>query len=170
MAVKPKTRTLPIVPLPHSSVLLPGVTLRIPLANRADIAAILAHIYSKASTPQPSAQSITIGCVPLNSPFLSPDGQKLIDNGPDSKKNKKLSYETDPGQAKKEDLFNYGTLARVSGVQGRREGQLALVIEGVQRFRVDKITQERPYFQGKIVMHEDEGGFIPYTHVRSPRS
>jgi ATP-dependent Lon protease len=148
-------RTLPLIPLPHSIVLLPGVVTRIPLQNRADIAAILANIYSKASTPRPEASSVTAGCVPLNSPYLSPDGKQLIENG-DAKDNKSAAGQTDPSLASKADLFMYGTMARVTGVQGKRPGELSLMVEGVSRFKIEKFVRERPYFEAKIALHEDE--------------
>lgn len=152
-APSPKISTLPIVPLPPSLVLLPGVTTRIPLQNRADIAAILAHIYSKAATPRPEASSVTVGCVPLASPFLSPDGKHLIEAG--DKTAKQPPAQIDPAQARKGDLFGYGTLARVTGVQGRRPGELMLVVEGVSRFQVERVVRERPYFEAKVVTHEE---------------
>ncbi|KXL46450.1 MAG: hypothetical protein FE78DRAFT_89413 [Acidomyces sp. 'richmondensis'] len=152
MAKSTKTRTLALVPLPTQVVLLPGVTTRIPLQNRADVAAILAHIYSRASTPQPEPNNVTVGCVPLNSPYLSSDGKQLIEDGAE---NKLVSAQVDPAQARKPDLFLYGTVARVTGVQGRRAGELMLVVEGMQRFKTDKILRERPYFEAKVTLHED---------------
>lgn len=150
----PHSRHLSLVPLPHSLVLLPGVTTRVPLQNRADVAAILAHIYSKASTPRPEPSSVTVGCVPLNSQHLSSDGKRLIESG--EKDKKKPAVEVDPAQARKPDLFQYGTMARVTGVQGRRPGELMLVVEGVQRFKVEKITRERPYFEAQVQLHQEE--------------
>ncbi|EMC91839.1 hypothetical protein BAUCODRAFT_79109 [Baudoinia panamericana UAMH 10762] len=148
-----RIRSLPLVPLPPGLVLLPGVTSRIPLENRADVAAILAHIYSKASTPRPEASSITVGCVPLNSPYLSADGKRLIE---DADKDKTAAViQTDPAQARKPDLFQYGVLARVTGVQGRRAGELTLLVEGVSRFKIEKVLRERPYFEAKVAMHEE---------------
>lgn len=148
-------RTLALIPLPHSTVLLPGVVTRIPLQNRADIAAILANIYSKAATPRPEASSVTVGCVPLNSPYLSPDGKQLIENG-DGKDDKSAAGQTDPALASKADLFMYGTMARVTGVQGKRPGELSLMVEGISRFKVEKLVRERPYFEAKVALHEDE--------------
>jgi len=145
--------TLPIVPLATSSLLLPGVTLRIPLQRRSDIAAILASIYSKAATPRPDATAITVGCVPLNSPYLSPDGDRLIEDGSQKPKQEKS---VEPAQAKPKDLYRYGTLARVSGVQGRGRGDLSLVVEGISRFRLDQITQEKPYLEAKVETYEEE--------------
>lgn len=155
MAKPVKSRTLPLVPLPHSLVLFPGVTTRIPLQNRADIAAILAHIYSKASTPRPEPSSVTVGCVPLNSPHLSPDGKLLIEDGDKTKK--PPIVETDPAQARKEDLFQYGTVARVTGVQGRQPGGLTLIVEGASRFKIEKVLRERPYLEAKVIPHVETG-------------
>jgi len=149
----PNMQTLPIIPLATSSILLPGVTLRIPLQRRGDIAAILASIYSKAATPRPDATAITVGCVPVNSPYLSPDGNRLIEDG---SKQSKQEKSVEPAQAKANDLYNYGTLARVSGVQGRGRGELALVVEGISRIRLDKITQEKSYIEAQVEVYEEE--------------
>ncbi|KAK5130232.1 hypothetical protein LTR08_002278 [Meristemomyces frigidus] len=150
MAISPqRTRTLPLIPLPRNLVLLPGVTTRIPLVNRPDVAAILAYVYSKASTPRPEPSSVTVGCVPLNSAYLSADGKQLLEDGdPDRKV---ATAQTDPAQARRADLFNYGTMAKVTGVQG-----LALVVEGVSRFKIDKMTRERPYFEARVSLHEGD--------------
>ncbi|KAK1004105.1 hypothetical protein LTR91_004551 [Friedmanniomyces endolithicus] len=153
MANPSRTRTLPLIPLPSLLVLLPGVTARIPLQNRADVAALLANIYSKAATPRPEPSSITIGCVPLRSAYLSADGKQLLEAA--SKDTEGVTVQTDPSQARKPDLFQYGVLARVTGVQGRREGQLTLVVEGVSRFRTDKIIRERPYFEARVTVYEE---------------
>lgn len=151
------SRTLPLVPLPHSVVLLPGVTTRVPLQNRADIAAILAHIYSKAGTTRPEPSSVTVGCVPLNSPYLSPDGKQLIGDGSaEAKEKKQPPTSLHPSQATKTNLFQYGTMARVSGVQGRKPGELMLVVEGVSRFKIEKVTKERPYFEADVVLYPEE--------------
>ncbi|SMR58490.1 unnamed protein product [Zymoseptoria tritici ST99CH_1E4] len=147
------SRTLPLIPLPASTVLFPRATIRIPLQNRADIAAILANVYSKASHPRPEPNSVTIGCVPLNSQYLSSDGKQLIEN---ASGNKKAVAQADAGQASKADLFQYGTMARVSGVQGQRPGELMLVVEGVSRFKIEKITHEKPYFQAQVTLHNEE--------------
>lgn len=118
------------------------------------MAAILAHIYSKASTPRPEPSSVTVGCVPLNSPYLSPDGKRLIE-GVDSKDKKANPIEPDPAQARKPDLFQYGTVARVTGVQGRRAGELMLVVEGISRFKVETFVRQRPYFEARVQVHDD---------------
>ena len=148
---KSKSKMVPIVPLPKEQVLLPGVSLRVSIANRADLAALLAHIYSTASEPR-GESAINIGCVPLNSPYLSSDGKRLIADGQENRKEVPAIH---PVNATKNDLFGFGTLAKVSGVQGRNRGELSLVVEGISRFKVEKITQERPYFEAAVVPHVD---------------
>ncbi|KAG9953965.1 ATP-dependent protease-like protein La, partial [Aureobasidium melanogenum] len=150
----PQMTIIPIIPLAEGSVLLPGLTLRIPLQGRGDIAAILANIYSKAATPAPDHTSITVGCLPVNSPYLSSDGQKLLDDGNNS--NRRPVAGINPAQATKDQLFSVGTLAKVSGVQGKRRGELTLVVEGVSRFQVNSFVKDSPYFETEVSIHTDE--------------
>lgn len=157
----PKSKVLPIVPLAAPSALFPGVTLNLPIVNRADVASLLAHIYSRASIPKTDAP-VTIGCVPLNSPLLSRDGKRLIDADTAAKKKATKPDLKDPVHATRDDLFAYGTVAKVSGVQGRGQGELSLLVEGISRFKVDNVIQERPYFEAELTHLEDECTF-PYN-------
>jgi ATP-dependent Lon protease len=65
----------------------------------------------------------------------------------------------------KGDLFRYGSMAKVTGVQGRVQGELSLIVEGLSRFRVEAITKERPYFEGMVEQVSDEG---EYANVLRP--
>jgi ATP-dependent Lon protease len=147
-------KVLPLIPLAPPLALLPATTLKIPIANRSDIAAILAKIYSISSTAKPDA-AITVACVPLNSADVSPhDGKLLIEDGSDSTR---PEYETDPVNATKKDVFGYACVAKVSGVQGRRQGELSLVVEGLERVRLVDVVQDRPYFEGELEAVEEFG-------------
>ena len=73
----------------------------------------------------------------------------------ESKDRKVNPIETDPAQARKPDLFQYGTMARVTGVQGRRAGELMLVVEGISRFKVETYSRQRPYFEARVQLHDD---------------
>ena len=152
-----KSQTLPILPLPKGSVLLPGITLRIPVTNRTDIRALLASVFSKDKRPRVDATAISIGCVPLNSPLLRSDGQQLLDDGDSQSKRPTLHEDTNPGDADHRDLFMYGTVAKISGVQGRRADDLSLIVEGIRRFRLDRFTQMRPYFEAEVAYLDEEG-------------
>lgn len=155
-----KSRLLPIVPLPKGQVLLPGISLRISVVNRPDVAALLARLYSTSSNRNnANDDSVTVACVPLGSPYLSPDGKRLIDATPESEKGKdrQITEDVHPAVARKEDLFALGCVARVSGVQqGRGQAGLSLIVEGVERCRVEKVVKERPYFEAYIATIHDE--------------
>ncbi|PMD36166.1 ATP-dependent protease-like protein la [Hyaloscypha variabilis F] len=153
-----KPITLPVIPLAKDTVLLPGIVLRIPVAGlRPDIPALLSSVYSRAASKSPSQRldHLHIACVPLNSPVLTKNGQKMISQNERSPPPKER-LDIKPGSATKEDLFGYGVAAKISGVEGRGTGEFALIVEGVARLRIDKITQERPFFEAEVTYEYDE--------------
>jgi ATP-dependent Lon protease len=64
---------------------------------------------------------------------------------------------SDPVNAQRKDLFGYGTVATISGMRGRRQGELALVVEGIQRFKVERFTQFTPYIECEGTFLEEDG-------------
>ncbi|KAI9649795.1 hypothetical protein NHQ30_002376 [Ciborinia camelliae] len=155
-----KTANLPIIPLAEGTVLLPGIVLRIPVSGqRTDIPALLSGVYSRAASTTPSQRldNVNIACVPLNSPFLTQDGQKMI-TGEEQTPKPKERLDIKPSNATKDDLFGYGVAAKISGVEGTtgRSGEFALLVEGVARIKVDRITQERPFLEGEVTYLYDE--------------
>ena len=153
---KPSTTVLPLIPLAPPLAVLPGTTLKIPIANRSDVAAILAKIYSVSPTAKPDA-AISVACVPLNSNTLGPDGNLLIE---DAHQGEKTVYTSDPMQATRKDIYGYACVAKVTGVQGRKQGELSLVVEGIERVQVVDIVQERPYFEGELAPVEEYGMYL----------
>ncbi|KAJ5098433.1 hypothetical protein N7532_005434 [Penicillium argentinense] len=149
---------LPLVPLAKGSVLLPGVTLRIPVSNRPDLTNLLSSLVDR---PQKrDGGSITFGCIPLSSPFLSRDGQQLLE-GDESEDERKEDYDSiDAGQARKEDLFRYGTVGKVIGVQRRAYAEPFLLVQGSQRFTVRKVLKDRPFFEAEVVLHDESTSSI----------
>ncbi|RAL65647.1 hypothetical protein DID88_005318 [Monilinia fructigena] len=115
-----KTANLPIIPLAKGTVLLPGIILRIPVSGqRTDIPALLSGVYSRAASTTPSQRldNVHIACIPLNSPFLTQDGQKMI-TGDERTPRPKERLDIKPSNATKDDLFGYGVAAKISGVEG----------------------------------------------------
>jgi ATP-dependent Lon protease len=154
-----KPITLPVIPLAKDTVLLPGIVLRIPVAgDRPDIPALLSNVYSRAAlkTPSQRLDNVNIACVPLNSPFLSPNGQKMISQDKQSP-NPEERLDINPASANKGDLFGYGVAAKISGVEGRGTGEFALLVEGIARVRIEKLTQERPFFEAEVTYEYDDG-------------
>ena len=160
-----RSQTLPILPLPKGSVLLPGVTLRIPVTNRTDIPALLSTVLARDRRPRPDANSISIGCVPINSPLLRSDGQQLLDDAASKSRRRINDENTKPGDADHRDLFMYGTVAKISGVQGRRADDLSLIVEGIRRFRIDRFTQMRPFFEAEVAYLDEEGKLGPSLYL-----
>ena len=151
-------QTLPILALPKGSVLLPGTTLRIPVAGRSDIPALLSAVYTKDRHPRPDTRIISIGCVPINSPLLRSDGQQLLDDSSGKNRGQTEDDDINPNQIDHKRLFMYGTVAKISGVQGRKADDLALIVEGLGRFRIDRFVQMRPFFVAEVAhMSEDNG-------------
>ncbi|KAJ5893550.1 hypothetical protein N7495_005241 [Penicillium taxi] len=149
---------LPLVPLAKGSVLLPGVTLRIPVSNRPDLANLLSSLVDRPSKRE--LNSITFGCIPLASPLLSADGQRLLEEA-DTDHDRKAEYDSiDAGQARKDDLFQFGTVAKVIGVQRRSYSEAYLLVQGSQRFTVRKVLRDRPYFEAEVYVHDEESASI----------
>ncbi|OKL56267.1 Lon protease-like protein 2, peroxisomal [Talaromyces atroroseus] len=145
-----KTAKLPLVPLAKDTVLLPGVTLRISLKNRPDIANLLTSLVNRGKRDN---SPISIACVPLASPHLSKDGLQLIDNGSDSENQEEEGV--DAGQARKDDLFKHGTLAKIVGVQRRVYSEPYLLVEGMKRLSVVRVLKERPFFEAEVTLHDE---------------
>ena len=76
------------------------------------------------------------------------------DNGDHSRRR-----EVSPEDAVKEDLFTFGTVAKISGIQGRRTNEFALVLEGTRRFRIHKVTQTKPFFEARVTFPDEDGTF-----------
>jgi ATP-dependent Lon protease len=170
-----KPVSLPLIPLPKGTVLLPGIVLRISVsASRPDIPAILSHVYSQAASKTQSQRldSIHIGCVPLSSPLLSQHGQNLITENERSPKPKE-PLDINPATASKEDLFGYGVAAKITGVEGRGTGEFALIVEGISRMQIEKVTQEKPFLEAEVTYKHDNGkplsGFGNYILIASQK-
>lgn len=154
-----KRITLPVIPLQKDTVLLPGIVLRIPVAsNRADIPALLSAVYSRAASKSHSQRldNVNIACVPLGSPYVTKHGQKMITSD-ERNPSTKQRHDVNPGSATKDDIFGYGVAAKISGVEGRGTGEFALLVEGIARIRIDKVTQERPFFEAEVTYEYDDG-------------
>ncbi|PGH36992.1 ATP-dependent protease La [[Emmonsia] crescens] len=149
-----RSTSIALLPLARDSVLLPGVTLRIPLSDRPDIPLLLTSLFSKSSSKTGNAATL-VGCVPLNSPFLSTDGKQLLDNVDRASTRSAASRTVEPAKASKHDLFSYGTVAKVVGVQGRPNSEPYLLVEGLRRFSIRKITNETPFFEADVTLHDE---------------
>lgn len=153
--------TSPVIPLTKGSVLFPGSVLRIPVPpSRDDIPALLSNVYTRATKSSRRVDQIPVTCVPLNSPLLGRRGQLLIAQNPD-KYNELL--ETDSNNITKDKLFDYGVTAKITGIQGQNGGEFSLLVQGIGRVAVDKVTQEQPFYEAKVRPHTD---VIPLADIK----
>lgn len=152
--------TIPIIPLPHGIVLLPGTIQRIPVSpSRPDIPALLSTVFTRAAASGSNGriETVPIACVPQArlSPLMGPNGQLLIENG--ERDYSKVAQDDSGRKISKSDLFSCGVAAKITGVEGRGTGDFSLIVEGVTRVKVEKIYQTQPYFEGKVTYLKDQG-------------
>lgn len=149
---RPKDQTLPLVPLPFGVVLLPGVTLHVSVANRPDVSSLLTSVLFKPKAQTPEA--VSIGCVPLSPQILTSEGAETTEDT-DGKLQK---WPDNPsGKVREEDMFRYGTVAKIVGLKGPTLDESILILEGVKRFRINKIIRRKPFFQAEVQLAEEEG-------------
>lgn len=148
--------SIPLIPLPKNVVLLPGVTLRIPIGARPDIPILLQSAFSQAVSSSRRGSSLTVGCVPLKSPYLSHDGKQLLESKREVGRRRQEPAGINPEKASRDDLFGYGTVAKLIGLQGRSTSEPSLLVEGIQRFRIDQVEQRKSYLQAEVTLYDED--------------
>ncbi|KAK7997960.1 hypothetical protein PG989_006000 [Apiospora arundinis] len=133
MAATAQPALMPVIPLAKGSVLFPGSVLRIPVpSSRGDIPAMLSNVYARASKGSTHVDQIPVVCVPLaTDPEKHPDLPDAVN-------------------IKKENLFGYGVMSKITGIQGQNSGEFSLLVQGISRVFVDKITQDDPFFEARV--------------------
>ena len=151
-----KPQILPVIPLGPGSVLLPGAVQRIPIPEgRPDITAIIGDAYTQAASRAPFRRidAIPVVLVPLVS-YIGTDGQHLLEDGQqghgDGSSDADADADADAVVPSRSHLFNIGVASRIIGVEGIGTGEFALRVEAVARVRLERFTQERPFFQAKV--------------------
>ena len=143
---------LPILPLPFGSVLLPAASIKIPVSGRSDMVSILAALSSTDGQSRSISETLDLGCVPLNSSLLGSDGLPLPNRG---QRHFAGDEHSNPDSVDHRQLFMYGVVAKVSGLQGGHADDFSLTVEGYQRFRIDRFTQMRPHFAAEVSFSDD---------------
>ncbi|KAJ2978209.1 hypothetical protein NUW58_g7565 [Xylaria curta] len=153
MAPASQSSIVPVIPLAKGTVLFPGSVLRVPVPpSRSDIPALISNVYTRASKGSRRVDQIPVVCVPLSSPLLSRRGQLLLEKDPE--KYEEL-LEADNRNLKKDRLYGYGVTAKITGIQGQNGTEFILLVQGISRVSVDKVTQDQPFFEAKVKSHGD---------------
>ncbi|KAI2628361.1 ATP-dependent protease La [Xylaria nigripes] len=154
MAAPSPSAIAPVVPLAKGTVLFPGSVLRVPVSpSRSDIPALISHVYTHASKNSKRVDEIPIVCIPLGSPLLSRRGQILIEKDSAMKNNELL--EGDNEKLRKDRLYGYGVTAKITGFQGHNGTEFILLVQGISRVLIEKVTQDQPFFEAKVKPHTD---------------
>lgn len=176
----PNERQLPIIPLPSGQVLLSGVTKRISIIDRPDIIALLRKVYGTTTEEFLANSHLAIGCVPLNPPapvqfYSDRKDQQNEENGlgktadksavtPDEKNGDNTSSTVisafvtpDPSDVRASDLYTHGVMARIILIEEKAGGSANILVEGLSRFRMVEIKQEKPYVEASVELIADEG-------------
>ena len=160
--------------MPKGTVLLPGITQRIlASSDRPDLSALLSSVYSRAANLPNKGRidAVPIACVPMASPFIGPRGHLLLTGSRDGQ-DVPEAPEFDAEKTRKSDLFGCGVAAKIVGLQrhGGDTGHFSILVEGLARVRVEKISQERPHFEGKVTWYHDESKRSSTLQPWGPRS
>ncbi|GAA5930562.1 uncharacterized protein JCM15063_002397 [Sporobolomyces koalae] len=165
----PLPPTLPILPLPPNTVLYPNLLLSIQLQSRHAIALVRSVVDDAAS----GSSKLLIACVPLKpTDPIAQEANKLL-TGPepngtrsedaeqdstatsDPSQLKSLRIETDQttgmsvnslsdGRPLPEELFDYGTAARIVRLERLAAGGFLAVLEGIARIAIDSTSYPSP--------------------------
>ncbi|KAI0478943.1 ATP-dependent protease La [Xylariaceae sp. FL0804] len=153
MAPSTQAAVMPVIPLADRTALFPGSVIRIPVSSsRSDIPALISTLYARASRGSRRVDQIPVVCVPLTSPLLSRRGQLLLEEDPDRYRE---LLEANSRNIKRDRLYGYGVTAKINGIQGQNGAEFYLLVQGISRVSVEKVTQEHPYFEAKVVPHSD---------------
>ncbi|KAI1386418.1 Lon protease-like protein 2, peroxisomal [Hypoxylon trugodes] len=149
-----QSAVMPVIPLGNKNVLFPGAVIRIPVpASRSDIPALLSNVYTRASRASRRVDQIPVVCVPLNSPLLSRRGQLLLDENSGQYTE---SLNVNKNNIRKDQLFAYGVSGKINAIQGQNGAEFNLLVQGVTRVSLEKVTQERPFFEARVIPNNDQ--------------
>ncbi|KAF8543079.1 Lon protease C-terminal proteolytic domain-containing protein [Trichophaea hybrida] len=175
MTIKPSA--LPLIPLPYSTVLLPGVVLRVFISDRRDITSLLNQLSN--NSPTLDTSNVAIGMIPLRPPHGLEDASRVIheegdevekgsqSSGTDSTKSiSATALNVDPSSATVDELYPHGTVARIVGLEATSHSHsvdvttpgknMAIVVEGVSRFAVKQFRQRTSWIEAEVEHFVDE--------------
>ncbi|RKO86465.1 peptidase S16, partial [Blyttiomyces helicus] len=150
-------RSIPLIPTRNNRVLYPGVVLRLQI-RRNDTLQLMDQLWEQHA----KGQVVIVGCVPVKpsaAAAQSNSNRPTVPLGPRPPLLKKpvddVVVPIDPSQ-----LFEWGTAARVisfiknNPYQSKMSRGAAYIVtlEGISRFKIDKITKTNPYFEAAITV------------------
>ncbi|KAK9472980.1 Lon protease C-terminal proteolytic domain-containing protein [Dipodascopsis tothii] len=146
-----KPKELPLFVLPPSTVLFPGIILRLTVL-RTDNMALLRDRYAEDTTMGGQAVErsprVAIGCVTARPPKDDADAGAAEPSPADA------AGAVVPAAASS--VHPFGTVAKILRAEKSLEGVVQIVVEGVSRFRIQALVQAQPYMVAEA-KHELDG-------------
>ena len=132
---------IPIFPLPNDVVLLPGAHVRVPVRGNSYLQDIGSYIQDKGQAVKTGQDSKRVdscfGCVPVSSEVNS-DANTI-------------------GPGGQENLFGFGTLSEILGVEDQGTTKTAVVIRGISRIKVQKISKAENLLMAEVTYPDNQG-------------
>lgn len=66
---------------------------------------------------------------------------------------------------KEEDLYSVGTMARVLKTLNMPDGTTMVILQGLDRFKLESLTSTEPYWMGKVSAAPDKAKDMPRIHL-----
>ncbi|KAG2180134.1 hypothetical protein INT43_003922 [Umbelopsis isabellina] len=143
--------SIPLVIL-ENKVLLPSVVTKVTIRGRE-----ASTLTRKLQAWQDKRQEAYVGCTPLKTLTTNSSDSQAVDESPSEPSTapqmpmpSSSSNSTSNGRNLANDLYSFGCLGRVIRVERVGFGGYAIFLEGLARFRVEQILQERPHVLAKV--------------------
>lgn len=149
--------SIPLVIL-ENKVLLPSVVTKVTIRGRE-----ASTLTRKLQAWQDKRQEAYVGCTPLKTPTTNSSDSQAVDDSPSEPSTapqmpmpSSSSNPVSNGRNLADDLYSFGCLGRVIRVERVGFGGYAIFLEGLARFRVEQILQERPHVLAKVKHFAEE--------------
>lgn len=141
--------SIPLVIL-ENKVLLPSVVTKVTVRGREG-----STLTRKIQAWQDKRQEAYIGCVPLINPITPNDNNQLLEIGPiepSTAPQMPLPIQQPSGERAHliDNMYKFGCLAKVLRVERVGFGGYAIFAEGVSRFKIRTVLQEKPHMVAKV--------------------
>ena len=173
----PLQDSLPLLSLPPDTVLLPGVTVRIPIAGSLDLLPLFTHLLGAPRVPKVSdawsagiegGAPVVVGCIPSFTPPAGFSRAHTVATESEARVARKAGSSGQPlDHPSKHDICGFGTVAIILGFEAGPLGRPVLAVQGIQRFRIVGITQIKPFMEATVIYHAGDGMLSDFLCVVS---
>ena len=173
----PLQDSLPLLSLPPDTVLLPGATLRIPIAGSLDHLPLITHLFGAPRVPKVSGAwsagieggvPVVVGCIPSFTPLAGFYGTPTVSTESEARVARNAGPSSQPlNHLSNHGICVFGTVAIILGFEGGPLGQPMLAVQGTRRFRIVGLTQMNPFMEATVIYHAGDGMLFCFLYAVS---